>query len=95
MTEIISSNNIKAQRFHCAKQFIDDLCAITELGRTYAENYLKEIDLKLENRDTHVYFLNVDVNIVDSKIVCKTFYKKDSGRYQSKKMYFILGPKNK
>lgn len=68
ITELLSNTNIKARHFHSAKGFIDDLCAINDVGkfeRTYTEIYPKELEFKVEHQSTQEFFLNLNINIVD------------------------------
>ena len=81
MSEVISNNKIKAQHFHSTKGFIDDLREINdggEFGRTNAESYPTDLQLKPEHQGTRASFLNLDINIVDGKFVYKLPDKKDS-----------------
>ena len=58
MTDLISSDRMKARHFHSTKRFIDDLCAIND-GNLFSsickEIYPEELDLKNLNMQVHVH----------------------------------------
>ena len=49
MSSIIYLKKVKARHFHCAKSFIDNLCAINdsgEFGKSFFENISKRVGVK-------------------------------------------------
>ena len=65
---------------YLTKQFTYDLCAINddeEFRRNNAEIYPKELELMPELQCTYASFLNLDINIVDGKIVHKLYENRD------------------
>ena len=80
MTDLISSDKVKARHFHSTKRFIDDLCAINDgnlFGQIYKDIYPEELELKLEHSGSHASFLNLDITISENKFVYKLFDKRD------------------
>ena len=81
MTDLISTDKVKARHFHSTKRFIDDLCAINDgnlFGTIYKEIYPDELELKLEHSGTHASFLNLDITINEGIFVYKLFDKRDA-----------------
>ena len=92
MTDLISSNRMKARHFHSTKRFIDDLCAINDgnmFGEIYKEIYPEELELKLEHSGLHVSFLNLDITILGGEFVYKLFDKRDAFPFSIVRMPFI------
>ena len=53
MTDLISSDKVKARHFHSTKRFIDDLCALNdggEFGRVHKDIYPNELVLKVTTK---------------------------------------------
>ena len=81
MSDLISTDKVKARHFHSTKRFIDDLCAINDgnlFGRVYRDIYPEELELKLEHSGTHASFLNLDITINEGIFVYKLFDKRDA-----------------
>ena len=81
VTELTSSDKVKARHFHSTKRFIDDLCAINDghlFGEVYKDIYPEELELKLEHSGLHATFLNLDITILEGKFVYKLFDKRDA-----------------
>ena len=80
MTDLISTDKVKARHFHSTKRFIDDLCAINDgnlFGRIYSDIYPEELELKVEHSGTHASFLSLDITIIEDMFVYKLFDKRD------------------
>ena len=80
MTDLISTDKVKARHFHSTKRFIDDLCAINDgnlFGRVYTDIYPEELELKVEHSGTHASFLSLDITIIEDIFVYKLFDKRD------------------
>jgi len=89
MTNLISSDKVKARHFHSTKRFIDDLCAINDgnlFGKVYKDIYPEELELKLEHSGTHASFLNLDITIDNGIFVYKLFDKRDTFPFSIVKM---------
>lgn len=57
------------------------MCAIDdggEFGCTNAKIYPKKLELKPEHQNTYVSVVNLDINIVNGKFVCKLYDRRDS-----------------
>ena len=81
MSDLISTDKVKARHFHSTKRFIDDLCAINDgnlFGTVYKDIYPEELELKLEHSGTHASFLNLDITINEGIFVYKLFDKRDA-----------------
>ena len=81
MTDLISTDKVKARRFHSTKRFIDDLCALNdggEFGRVHKHIYPDELILKVEHSGVHASFLNLDITIKDGIFVYKLYDKRDT-----------------
>ena len=81
ITNMMSTNPIKARYFHSTKRFIDDLCAVNdsgEFGRVFKDIYPDELELKVEHFGQHATFLNLDITILDNKFVYKLYDKRDA-----------------
>ena len=81
ISNLISTDRIKARHFHSTKRFIDDLCTMNDGGifeTIYREIYPPELDLKIEHSGTHATFLNLDITIHDGKFVYKLYDKRDA-----------------
>ena len=81
MTDLISTDKVKARRFHSTKRFIDDLCALNdggEFGRVHKHIYPDELILKVEHSGVHASFLNLDITIKDVIFVYKLYDKRDT-----------------
>ena len=92
MTDLISSDRMKARHFHSTKRFIDDLCAINDgnlFGEIYKEIYPEELELKLEHSGLHASFLNLDITILEGEFVYKLFDKRDAFPFSIVRMPFI------
>ena len=80
MSDLISTDKVKARHFHSTKRFIDDLCAINDgnlFGTVYKDIYPEELELKLEHSGAHASFLNLDITINEGIFVYKLFDKRD------------------
>ena len=80
ISDLISTNKVKARHFLSTKRFIDDLCAINdggEFGRSYQLIYPDELELKVEHSGDHASFLNLDITIKDGIFVYKLYDKRD------------------
>jgi len=81
ITELISSDKVKARHFHTTKRFIDDLCTINDgnlFRDIYKDIYPEELELKLEHSGSHASFLNLDITIIEGKFIYKLFDKRDT-----------------
>ena len=81
MSDLITTDKVKARHFHSTKRFIDDLCALNdggEFGRVYKDIYPNELDLKVEHTGVHASFLSLDITIKDSIFVYKLYDKRDA-----------------
>ena len=80
ISDLISTDKIKARHFHSTKRFIDDLCAINDgnlFATVYKDIYPEELELKLEHSGRHASFLNLDISICEGVFVYKLFDKRD------------------
>ena len=81
MSDLMTTDKVKARHFHSTKRFIDDLCALNdggEFGRVYRDIYPNELDLKVEHSGVHASFLNLDITIKDGIFVYKLYDKRDA-----------------
>ena len=81
ISDLISTDKVKARHFLSTKRFIDDLCAINdggEFGRSYQLIYPDELELKVEHSGNHASFLNLDITIKDGIFVYKLYDKRDA-----------------
>ena len=81
ISDLISSDKVKARHFHSTMRFIDDLCAINDggqFGHCHENIYPEELELKMEHTGTKATFLNLDIHIKDGKFIYKLFDKRDS-----------------
>jgi hypothetical protein len=81
MSDLITTDKVKARHFHSTKRFIDDLCALNdggEFGRVYRDIYPNELELKVEHSGVHASFLSLDITIQDGIFVYKLFDKRDA-----------------
>jgi len=81
ISDLITTDKVKARHFHSTKRFIDDLCALNdggEFGRVYKDIYPEELDLKVEHSGVHAAFLSLDITIIDGIFVYKLFDKRDA-----------------
>ena len=72
VTSLISTDKVKAKKFHSTKRFIDDLCAINdggEFGKSCMDIYPKDLELKVEHQGEHATFLNLDITIKEGMFV--------------------------
>ena len=80
MSELISSDKVKARHFHATKRFIDDLCTINDgnlFREIYKDIYPEELELRIEHSGLHASFLNLDITITEGKFIYKLFDKRD------------------
>ena len=92
MSHLISSDKIRAKRFHATKRFIDDLCAINdgeEFKSSFLNIYPKELELKLEHSGENATFLNLDITIKDKIFVYKLYDKRDSFPFSIVRMPYL------
>jgi len=92
MKTLISSDKVKARRFHATKRFIDDLCAINDgdaFQHSFKDIYPKELELKLEHSGVQASFLNLDIKIQDNKFIYKLFDKRDSFPFSIVRMPYL------
>ena len=81
VTDLITTDKVKARHFHSTKRFIDDLCALNDggvFGRVYKDIYPEELELKVEHSGVHAAFLSLDISIIDGIFVYKLFDKRDA-----------------
>ena len=81
ISNLITTDKVKARHFHSTKRFIDDLCALNdggEFGRVYKDIYPNELELKIEHSGVHASFLNLDITIKDGIFVYKLYDKRDA-----------------
>ena len=81
ISDLITSDKVKARKFHSTKRFIDDLCAFNdggEFGRVHKDIYPSELELKEEHSGVHADFLSIDITIKDDIFVYKLFDKRDA-----------------
>ena len=81
-------HTLKNHDYHCARKFnhifcfIDDLVVINdghEFKNSYKEIYPDELELKQENNaDTAATFLDLDLQIIDGKIITKLYDKRNN-----------------
>ena len=92
ISNLISTDKVKARHFHSTKRFIDDLCAINDggkFGNSFVDIYPQELDLKLEHSGSHASFLNLDITIKNKKFVYKLFDKRDSFPFSIVRMPYL------
>ena len=92
MTDLISSDKVKARHFHSTKRFIDDLCALNdggEFGKVHKDIYPNELELKVEHSGSHASFLNLDVTIKEGLFVYKLFDKRDAFPFSIGRMPYV------
>ena len=80
MSELMSTDKIRARRFLYATRFIDDECNLNdggEFGRSFRSIYPAELELKCEHQGTHATFLDLDISIANGIFVYKLFDKRD------------------
>ena len=81
ISDLISTDKVKARHFLSTKRFIDDLCALNdggEFGRLHQQIYPDELELKVEHSGSHASFLNLDITIKDGIFVYKLYDKRDA-----------------
>ena len=81
ISDLISTDKVKARRFLSTKRFIDDLCALNdggEFGRVHQFIYPDELELKVEHFGDHASFLNLNIKIKDGIFVYKLYDKRDA-----------------
>ena len=81
ISNLISTDPVKARYLNSTKRFIDDLSAINdnnEFGKVYKDIYPEELELKLEHEGTHAAFLHLDITIQDSIFIYKLYDKRDA-----------------
>ena len=91
ISDLITSDKVKARKFHSTKRFIDDLCALNdggEFGRVYKDIYPAELELKEEHSGVHADVLSLDITIKDDIFVYKLFDKRDAFPFSIVRMPF-------
>ena len=81
MSELISSDKVKACHFHATKRFIYDLGTLNDGGvfnDVYKDIYPPELQLKVEHSGTYATFLNLDITLKDGVFVYKLFDVSDA-----------------
>ena len=92
MTDLISSDKVKARHFHSTKRFIDDLCALNdggEFGKVHKDIYPNELELKVEHSGSHASFLNLDITIKEGLFVYKLFDKREAFPFSIVRMPYV------
>ena len=92
MSDLISTDKVKARHFHSTKRFIDDFCAINGgnlFGWVYSDIYPEELELKVEHSGTHASFLSLDITIIEDMFVYKLFDKRDDFPFSIVRMPYI------
>ena len=80
ISNLITTDKIRARHFHATKRFIDDVAPINdggEFGRSFSDIYPPELELKLESTGNKATFLNLDIEIENGIFRYKLFDKRD------------------
>ena len=84
MSELISSDEVKARHFHATKHFFNDLSILNDGGilyNVYKDIYPPGLQLKVEHFGTHATFLNLDITVKDEVFIYKLFDKRYAFRF--------------
>ena len=76
---IQSSGSKQVFLYHEIVPFIDYLCAINdsfEFNDSFKDVYPPELELKVEHLENHAAFRDIDIKIVNDKIIYKLFDKR-------------------
>ena len=80
ITNLISTDKIRARKFLNAFRFIDDQSNLndsSEFSKSYADIYPPELHLKCEHQGNHATFLDLEISIVNNEFIYKLFDKRD------------------
>ena len=94
VTNLISTDKIRARKFLNACRFIDDQSNLNDSGefsKSYADIYPPELHLKCEHQGNHATFLDLEISIVNNEFIYKLFDKRDDFPFSIVRMPDLSG----